>query len=320
MADTLSILQALSTEHFTSGAALAERFQCSRATISGALALSETYGIALERKHGVGYRLIPKVDWLDQRQLQAQLATNSQLQIRCTGITDSTNRQLLQNPGHGLALAAEWQTAGRGRRGRNWQGQIGSSLLFSLCWQFDGGPSQLAGLPLVVGLSVAQTLARLGVQDIALKWPNDLLLPMGHGWGKVGGILIEMQGDALGPSLVVIGIGLNVLAPPADVDQQASSLSGAGLGCTRNALLANLLQGLEQQLLQFAQDGFTDALIRQWESRHAWQGCEVEALLANGSRQRGKAVGLSADGNLRLATGAEEILLGSGDVSLRQSA
>ncbi|WP_028453712.1 biotin--[acetyl-CoA-carboxylase] ligase [Chitinilyticum aquatile] len=318
MADTLAILRSLNADHYTSGAALAERFACSRASISGALAQSETYGIRLERKHGVGYKLIHPIEWLDEARIASQLAADTQLCIRCCSETESTNRQLLVQAQHGQALAAEWQTGGRGRRGRRWQGQAGASLLFSLAWQFDGGPDRLAGLPLAVGLTVAETLAQAGVARIALKWPNDLLLPASEDWGKAGGILIEMQGDALGPSLLVIGIGLNLAPPGQDTGQVAAGLQEHGLRCGRNELLGQLLANLETMLRTFSRQGFTSALQAGWERRHAWQNQPVTAYLPDGSTQHGIACGISSDGSLRLRTTEGEILLGSGDISLRR--
>lgn len=319
MTDTLSILRALSADQYTSGAMLAERFSCSRASISSALSQSEHYGIQLERKHGVGYRLIHPIEWLDAGLATSQLAANTELQIQCCSEIESTNRQLLSLARHGQALAAEWQTAGRGRRGRRWEGEPGGSLLFSLSWQFDGGPSRLAGLPLAVGLSVAETLAAQGVSDIALKWPNDLLLPADGAWAKTGGILIEMQGDALGPSLVVIGIGLNLAPPMHEIGQPAAGLQAHGLACGRNALLGLLLAGLEKMLHEFASSGFTPAQQIAWERYHAWQQKPVTAYLPDGSVLNGIACGISADGCLRLQGDAGETLLGSGDISLRRN-
>ncbi|WP_028455313.1 biotin--[acetyl-CoA-carboxylase] ligase [Chitinilyticum litopenaei] len=318
MADTLTLLRALQHDRYHSGSALAEQFQCSRASISGALAEAESYGIELERKHGVGYRLIHPIVWLDEAAIAARLPAQSVLQLQLCSSTASTNRSLLQNGSHGQVLATEWQSAGRGRRGRSWQAPAGGALLFSLAWQFDGGASRLAGLPLAVGACVAETLSRHGVTDIALKWPNDLLLPaQPGGWAKAGGILIEMQGDALGPSLLVIGVGLN-LAAPVGTDNAASGLSAHGLDCDRNTLLGDVLAALETLLRTFAAEGFSPALRQHWEARHAWQNEPVTAILPDGSRLPGLARGLAADGSLLLDTAQGMQTLASGDISLRR--
>ena len=127
-------------------------------------------------------------------------------------------------------LAAEWQTAGRGRRGRKWTAVAGGSLTFSLGWRFDQGAGYLAGLSLAVGVAVIRALEAEGLPGVELKWPNDLI----HRHLKVGGILVELNGDALGPSTVVVGVGLNVRMPATakrDIDQPVSDLTAvAGRG------------------------------------------------------------------------------------------
>jgi len=200
--------------------------------------------------------------------------------------------------------------------GRKWLGALGGSLLFSVAWTFSGGLPRLAGLPLAVGSALAEALAVQGVSEIGLKWPNDLLLPQ----GKVGGILIEMQGDALGPAQVVIGIGLNLALPAhwqAQLDQPAATLNAAGLNGGRNALLSTLLCALEEMFSRFERYGFSPFLPG-WEARHVWAGAEVEARVPDGRTLAGLACGVAADGALRLATPVGEILIHSGDVSLRK--
>ena len=106
---------------------------------------------------------------------------------------DSTNSRLLDNPPSGdgrvHVLAAERQTAGRGRRGRAWQSWPGAGLTFSLLWRFAPAAHVPAGLSLVVGLAVARTLEELGVEGVALKWPNDVLIQ----GKKLAGILVELS-------------------------------------------------------------------------------------------------------------------------------
>ncbi|WP_273431544.1 biotin--[acetyl-CoA-carboxylase] ligase [Chitinibacter tainanensis] len=321
MTDPIRLLRELDALHFTSGTAIAERLGISRASVSTALAQAEDYGIALTRRTGAGYQLATPIEWLDLHTLNGYLPADTELSITLADTLDSTNRQLLKNPQHGHVLACEWQTGGRGRLGRRWLGALGGSLMFSMAWQFAGGPAQLAGLSLAVGAMVAETLAAAGVRDIGLKWPNDLLLPATTGSAKVGGILIEMQGDALGPAQVVIGIGLNLQFPAhwqAELGQSAASLQAAGLALGRNALLAALLSRLECGLRDFAHSGFAP-LLPVWESYSAWQGEQVQVLAPTGATQSGVLLGLAADGSLRLGTAAGEQLIHTGDVSLRRA-
>jgi BirA family biotin operon repressor/biotin-[acetyl-CoA-carboxylase] ligase len=321
MTDPIRLLRLLDAQQFTSGAAIAEQLGISRASVSTALAQAEHYGIVLERRSGVGYRLNQAIDWLDADTVEQYLAADSVLNISLSNTLESSNRQLLKNPLHGSVLATEWQTGGRGRLGRRWLGALGGSLMFSLAWQFNGGPAQLAGLSLAVGAIVAQTLREHGVAEIGLKWPNDLLIKQGDDFAKVGGILIEMQGDALGPAQVVIGIGLNLAFPShwqGELDQNAASLHQAGLQCSRNELLGRLLAALEIGLAQFAQAGFAP-LRAQWEAFNVWQQQAVKIISPDGSQQHGQLLGLAADGALRLGTEHGEVLIHTGDVSLRRA-
>lgn len=306
-------LRLLDAAHFTSGKTIAERLGVSRASVSTTLARAEEYGIALERRHGAGYRLVRPVEWLDAAAIA--LAPNSALALEIVDQAESTNRALLAAPRHGRVLAAEWQSGGRGRMGRKWHGALGGSLLFSLAWTFPDGPAQLAGLPLAVGAAIARAIEATGVAGIGLKWPNDLLLPA----GKVGGILIEMQGDALGPAQVVIGIGLNLRLPDDALDQPAAALENAGLALDRNALFGRILAELEATLVRFAAEGFAP-LRAEWEAHHVWQGQSAEVHLPDGSRLPGVIAGVADDGSLRLSVDGQIRLIHSGDVSLRRSA
>ncbi|WP_157670268.1 biotin--[acetyl-CoA-carboxylase] ligase [Chitinibacter sp. GC72] len=330
MTDPIRLLRELDAQHFTSGTLIAERLDISRSSVSTALAQAEQFGITLERRSGAGYRLEQDIDWLSLDTLRQYLPPDSILHITLADTLESSNRQLLKNPQHGHVLACEWQTGGRGRLGRRWLGSLGGSLMFSLAWQFNGGPAQLAGLSLAVGAIVAQSLREAGVAQIGLKWPNDLLLQRDASaaqsdnpdYAKVGGILIEMQGDALGPAQVVIGIGLNLSFPrhwQDELDQQAGSLQAAGLRDNRNALLGRLLGALEQGLGQFAQSGFAP-MLAQWESLHVWQLQMVNVIAPDGQTQTGQLLGLAADGSLRLLCSDGEKLIHTGDVSLRRLA
>ncbi|TJZ72058.1 biotin--[acetyl-CoA-carboxylase] ligase [Chitiniphilus eburneus] len=315
MSHTLACLRFLSADQFTSGASIAEQLSLSRASVSAALAEAENYGVRLERRHGVGYRLDQPIDWLDSTLIRAVLPTHSRLNLELAQRTDSTNRRLLLEPGHGKVLAAEWQDGGRGRMGRRWQARLGGSLLFSLCWQFPGGAATLAGLPLAVGTVVAETVAAAGVEGVGLKWPNDLLLRTADGDAKAGGILIEVAGDAMGPVNAIIGIGLN-LSEPEVADQRVGGLAVQGLTISRNALLGRLLGELEQALTHFAAHGFADFRAR-WEAHHAWQGKAVRLVAPSGQVRIGIAAGVTDDGALLFRSAHGEEVVHSGDLSLR---
>ena len=233
--------------------------------------------------------------------------------------TGSTNADLLARSAslHApLLLVARNQTAGRGRAGRSWLSSSEGSLTFSLAWRFDGGLPRLTGLPLAVGVALADTLDGLGVQ-VGLKWPNDVL----RDGDKLAGILIETQaaqdGNA-GGVWAVIGIGLNLLMPDeleAQIGRSVASLPWLAR-MDRNALLAALLGGLAGALREFERAGFA-AFAARWNLRHAWQGETVTVLDGGAVLHEGSAAGVDDAGRLLLDTANGRIAVLAGDVSLR---
>lgn len=237
--------------------------------------------------------------------------------------TGSTNTDLMHDASRlpsGTVLAAEHQTAGRGRRGRTWMAPRGGSLAFSVLWKFHGTTTALSGLSLAVGVAAARALEDCGVTGIGLKWPNDLLLRQADGWAKLGGILIELAGEPAGGVSAVIGIGLNVEigAAAGTIGQPVTDLAATGCNASRNALLAAMLRQLAEVLPAFAADGFAP-LADDWNQRHAWRGQAVQLMreAAGAEHVSGIALGAAADGALLVETSAGVQRIVSGDVSLR---
>lgn len=319
------LLRELSHERFLSGTALAQQFGVSRAAVSDALQEASAAGVEIFSLTRRGYRLAEPLDLLDLAAIRAALgAAARRLDLDLVDIIGSTNVEMMQRAAagapSGACLAAEMQTAGRGRRGRAWQSALGASLTFSCLWRFDRGAAHLGGLSLAVGLAVARALASLGAAPgaVALKWPNDVLA--GH--RKLAGILIESQGDMLGPTAVVIGIGINVRLPAAvreAIDQpstDADTVIGSRIG--RNALLAAVLAELVATLDLFQREGF--APFREaWLAAHALSGKAVRVLNGDGSSLEARVRGVRDDGALLVEHAGREIALSSGEVSLRSA-
>lgn len=257
---------------------------------------------------------------LDHAAIVRELAVHATpLQVEIVEQIDSTNSELLRRSPdtgvHRLLLVAECQTAGRGRRGRQWRSIVGGSLTFSLGWRFEQGAGFLSGLPLAVGVAIVQALDASGCADVGLKWPNDLV----HGRRKVGGILVELAGDALGPSLVVVGVGINVRLPEAvreDIAQPVTDLTAICGNVDRNVLIARIGAAIAHALERYARDGF--AVFReQWQRRHALSRETVDVLLPDGSVVRGDVAGVDVDGALLLDSGGQRLRFVNGEVSLR---
>jgi len=315
---TFSVLRSLSDGEFHSGQALAQRYAVSRASIWNALNDALELGVYVQRVHGRGYRLAEPLDWLDAGRIRQALEPVG-LRIEVVDHCGSTNVELLQaaerGEASGLVLATELQTAGRGRLGRSWQSGLASALTFSLLWRFERPASGLGGLSLAVGAAVARALRGFGT-EVGLKWPNDLL------WRerKLGGILIEIRGDALGPCAVVIGIGLNVRLSAAErrgIEQPVADLVEAGAaGVGRSELLAGILREQARALDEFAERGF-DASRDEWIAHHAHQGRRITLIGVDGSRVTGIAAGIDDSGRLLVDTREGRRVFLSGDVSLR---
>ena len=318
---TFKTLSLLAAGEFRSGQDLAATLGVSRGAIWYALRGANEFGIEIHKVRGRGYRLAQPLSLLDLTEVLRELGAHaSSFALEILDSTESTNTLLMQRAAGGAAggsvIAAEWQTHGRGRRGRVWHSTLGGALTFSLLWRFQQGAGFLAGLSLAVGLAIARSLAALGVHDAGLKWPNDVM------WRgrKLAGILIEMQGDMLGPSAAVIGIGLNCRVPDvlhSRIDQPVVDLEEAGGAAPdRNRVLAVLLVELERTLLAFARDGFAP-LREEWQRCHVYQREAVNIALPDGSKVSGTAEGVAEDGALLIATQTGQQRFHSGEVSVR---
>ncbi len=321
LALTLPVLRILGDGEFHSGEQLAARLGVSRASIWNALQGVEMFGVRLFKVRGRGYQLADAIEWLARDKVLEHLGAHAEtLQVQLVDVIDSTNSVLMQrafqNSGGAQCLAAELQTQGRGRRGRTWHGALGGSLLFSLLWRFNLGAAQLSGLSLAVGVALVRALQELGVANIQLKWPNDLI----HGYRKLGGVLIELQGDTLGPSTAVIGVGLNLRLPDQvkhQIDQAVIDMhSLVPVLPSRNAVLGVALRHLADVLRDFDLHGF-ESLRLEWQGLHAYQRKPVVMRMPDGAEIAGVVRGVTPEGALILDTTSGERRFGSGEMRLR---
>ncbi|MDE2365450.1 MAG: biotin--[acetyl-CoA-carboxylase] ligase [Betaproteobacteria bacterium] len=324
---TFSILRLLSDNEFHSGETIAQGLGISRTSVSYALRGMQEAGVTVHKIHGRGYRLVDPVQWLDRDIILKHLgngeAGNFNLEI--VDIIGSTSSFLLQripmglNPGNVpvQVVAAELQTNGRGRRGRQWHSGLGDGLTFSLAWQFPQGASFLSGLSLAVGVAIIRALESSGVKGASLKWPNDVMF----NFCKLAGILIELQGDMFGPTVAVIGVGVNLKLPKsvqARIDQgTADVFSITGELPDRNKLLAVLLANLEVALREFDRNGLAP-FMEEWTKYHIFENKSVTLRLPDGSSQEGMVDGVADDGSLLLRTATGIRRYSSGEITLRR--
>lgn len=235
---------------------------------------------------------------------------------------DSTNSYLLQQPaparGRHRVAVADHQTAGRGRHSREWISAPGSSLCLSVAYTFDGQPDNLPGLTLAIGVAARDALTVAGVDNVLLKWPNDLVA----GDGKLGGMLAETQIRSNADTTVVAGIGINVDLPKQLMRDNASSWSHhvtdlAALATsppTREALSALLIKHLIESLDVFGRSGI-GRFIDTWREFDWLRDRDITIEQANGSIS-GIACGIDNDGALLLHDGTTVTRIIAGSISL----
>ena len=311
--ELLALLDALADGGWHSGEDLAARSHITRAALSKRIEKLRDWQLEIESRHGLGYRLAAPLERLDAARIRKSLPRKLNLQV--LAVTDSTNTRLLEAGGGAdpQALLAEFQTGGRGRRGRQWISPFGANLYLSFAWSFAQWPAQLTALPLAVGVACARVLNASGAAA-GIKWPNDLWVQR----RKLGGILIEHRGETGGPCRVVIGIGLNVAmraAQAGGIAQPWISLQEAtGQAISRNDLAAALLTQLQASLAQFEQEGFAPFLA-DWQRYDltANQRVRVEAT----EPWEGIACGIDASGGLIVESDGRRQIVHSGEVSLR---
>jgi len=324
-----TVLPLLASGDFRSGQDLAQALGVSRTAVWKQLKkLSDDFGLEVESVKGRGYRIRGGIDLLDAQRVRAHLSSEAGGLLRELEILDtvgSTNERLMQRASaergsgaslSGICCTAEHQSAGRGRRGRQWVSPYASNMYLSVLWEFEEGAGALEGLSLAVGVAVSRALSEQGIQYLQLKWPNDIVFD----GAKLGGILLEMTGDAAGVCQVVVGVGLNVKMPAMaarQIDQawtDVASMSEAAK-IDRSELLARLLSELLSLLASYENQGFS-AWRDSWNALDAYADRPV-VLEAGERKVAGIARGVDQRGALQLetATGIQSVF--GGEISLR---
>lgn len=323
-----AVLDLLADGEWHSGVTLGQTLDLSRAAIWKQVRVLRTLGLSIAADRGRGYCLAVPLDLLSEPAIRAALRPPTLQALEALDVlvvTTSTNERLTSRPapppGRISAVVAEYQTGGRGRRGRRWLSPLGHGICLSVSWCFELAPRDLPALSLVAGVAVAMALADQGVEGVQLKWPNDIVAA----GGKLGGILVEVAGEPGGPLRVVIGIGLNV-RPVAGI---AAALRGEGGNLPalalddlldgrrlpRNALVAALLDVLHGSLRSFGTTGARDFLA-EWRQRDCLAGHLV--VVTRGQESfTGLACGLADDGSLLVDRDGSIVPVVAGDVTLR---
>lgn len=310
----LKLVDILSDGEFHSGEQLGERLGMSRAAINKHIQTLKSWGLDVYTVTGKGYSLSAPIQLLDE---QAILSQVTQGNVSVIPVIDSTNQYLLERMHEmesGATCIAEYQQAGRGRRGRQWFSPFGANLYMSMYWRLEQGPAAAMGLSLVIGIIMAETLRSLGADDVRVKWPNDIYLND----RKLAGILVELTGKTGDAAQIVIGAGINLAMRTADasqINQGWINLQEAGVTVNRNELAARLINSLREALPLFEQEGLTPFVAR-WAALDNFINRPVKLLI--GEREvHGIARGVDSQGGLLLEQDGEIKAWVGGEISLR---
>ncbi|WP_052700248.1 bifunctional biotin--[acetyl-CoA-carboxylase] ligase/biotin operon repressor BirA [Methylocucumis oryzae] len=281
------ILMLLADGQFHSGTDLAKRLTISRAAVWKHVQALIALGLNFSAVTGKGYRLERGLELLSEPAILSNMSLFARAHLAALELhsqLDSTNRYLLAAASakapSGTVCMAEYQTAGRGRRGRQWVSPFGSNIYLSLLWHFQLGYAGAAGLSLAIGVAVIRALSALNITGVGLKWPNDIYCQ----GKKLGGILIEMAGESDGPCVSVVGLGLNCFLSESyaqTIEQPWTDLSKitGGQFVGRNRLAAGLISHLLSVLAEFEGCGIRH-YIDEWRRYDVMHNRHAQLMIA----------------------------------------
>ncbi|MCL6408129.1 bifunctional biotin--[acetyl-CoA-carboxylase] ligase/biotin operon repressor BirA [Dickeya dadantii] len=310
----LKLISILSDGEFYSGEYLGELMGMSRAAINKHIQTIREWGLDVFTVTGKGYALSAPIQLLDADKIRSHIQSGN---IAVLPVIDSTNQYLLDrldSVSSGDACIAEYQNAGRGRRGRTWFSPFGSNLYLSLYWRLEQGPAAAVGVSLVIGIVMAEVLHHLGADGVRVKWPNDLYLND----KKLAGILVELNGRTGDAAHLVIGAGINLRmnSSGSDVINQGwINLQEAGIDIDRNMLAVKLITELRTALVIYEQQGLAPFISR-WNDLDNFYNRAVKLIVGN-REITGIDKGIDSQGALLLEQDGEIQSYIGGEISLR---
>ncbi|MCS5979884.1 bifunctional biotin--[acetyl-CoA-carboxylase] ligase/biotin operon repressor BirA [Klebsiella pneumoniae subsp. pneumoniae] len=312
----LTLISILADGEFHSGEQLGEQLGMSRAAINKHIQTLRDWGVDVFTVPGKGYSLPEPIHLLDEKKISQEIDHG---RVTVLPVIDSTNQYLLDRLDEltsGDACVAEYQQAGRGRRGRKWFSPFGANLYLSMYWRLEQGPAAAIGLSPVIGIVIAEVLQQLGAEQVRVKWPNDIYLQD----RKLSGILVELTGKTGDAAQIVSGAGINLVMRRVEsdvVNQGWISLQEAGVVIDRNLLAARLIKELRLGLELFEQEGLAPYLPR-WEKLDNFIHRPVKLIIGD-KEIYGISRGIDAQGALLLEQDGVIKAWVGGEISLRSA-
>jgi BirA family biotin operon repressor/biotin-[acetyl-CoA-carboxylase] ligase len=314
------LIQQLADGQVHSGETLGAALGMSRAGVWKVIRRLEALGVEVEQQAGRGYWLAEPLELTDAAQIRAALGKSGDRHLELTSCLscDSTNTQLMNQALPATpkfaALIADHQTGGRGRQGRTWRSALGQGIYLSLGQRQPGGLGRISAMSLVAGVACCRALGDLGIEGVGLKWPNDL-------WSddhKLGGLLVEADGEVGGDCQWVVGVGINWrLRDVKDLDQPFTDLETLSQGAPpgRNLLCAALLTHLMACADELVSEG-PGALLAAWRALDVLKDRPIR-VMHDGTEVTGICGGIDDTGALQMEAAGRQLTVASGDVSLR---
>lgn len=311
------LLAQLADGQFHSGDELGQALGVSRAAVWKQLKKLEDLDIPCSSVKGKGYRLQDAIELLDDDALRSHVRYPiDRLDILLD--TASTNTYLFDQAtdhmGKRYAALAEKQTSGRGRRGRSWVSPFGKNIYLSLLVTMPGQVADLEGFSLLIAIAVERALVELGIEQVGLKWPNDVYLE----GRKLAGILLESAQSQPNYCQVVIGVGLNLSLSDTDaakIEQPWAALKHYRPDLSRNQVAGVLLNQLLWAVNEFQREGFAP-WVSYWADRDIFYRREVLLSSVN-ERKQGVVKGVNRKGELLLQTDRGIEVVVAGELSVR---
>lgn len=315
-------------KNFTSGEEISREMGITRSAVWKNIQKLRSQGYQIESVKHHGYLLVEASELFNEFEIKEVLLSVpelSKISLYYYDQIDSTNqaarRASEQQAPEWSLFVADSQTAGRGRLGRSWHSIAGVGLWFSILLRPQAEPARLATLTLYVGLAAAKAVRAATGLDIAIKWPNDLvIMPSGQ---KISGILTEVILEEFHVQAAIIGIGINVNTAdfPQDIRDSATSLLLAGgRKLSRLKILQEVLTeikvGYEDFLRSLEQPD--PAWLNEYARLCATLGRKVFIKNRDGQMVEGTAAEITATGDLAVELpDGKKIVCHSGEVSVR---
>ncbi len=306
---------------YISGQELCNRFGVSRTAVWKVMKQLKEEGYIIEAVQNKGYRLTENPDVFSASELKSRIRNRwAGRELYFYGETGSTNTDAKrlgeEGASHGTVVAADMQTAGRGRRGRTWESPAGRDIYFTILLRPEFAPDKAAGLTLVMALAVALAVEDKCGVEADIKWPNDVVV----NGKKICGILTEMTVETDYIQHVVTGVGINVNMDsiPEEIRESATSLFlESGKKTARAELLQAVLERFEEYYGKYAADLGMDSMLEEYNAHLVNRNRQVRVLDPKGEWE-GVAKGINASGELLVENSAgRTVEVYAGEVSVR---